>query len=143
MKQTKLYILTIGLLLGALLLTACSSDVLPGDDGGIKEVCRTDSCYINLQIVNNSQTKTRAVEPATPEENAVYDGILAIFAGTGESTATLKSAVAIDQLLNNSTDNLGNINNGTSINVIQQLSISTYSYLNNLYALVLLNTSKS
>ena len=143
MKQTKLYILTIGLLLGALLLTACSSDVLPGDDSGIKEVSRTDSCYINLQIVNNSQTKTRAVEPATPEENAVYDGILAIFAGTGESTATLKSAVAIDQLLNNSTDNLGNINNGTSINVIQQLSISTYSYLNNLYALVLLNTSKS
>lgn len=143
MKQTKLYILTIGLLLGALLLTACSSDVLPGDDGGIKEVSRTDSCYINLQIVNNSQAKTRAVEPATSEENAVYDGILAIFAGTSESTATLKSAVAIDQLLNNSTDGSGVGNNGASINVIQRLPISTYSYTNNLYAIVLLNTSKS
>lgn len=143
MKQTKLYILTIGLLLGALLLTACSSDALPGDDSGIKEVSCTDSCYINLQIVNNSQAKTRAVEAATSEENAVYDGILAIFAGTSESTATLKSAVAIDQLLNNSTDGSGVGNNGTSINVIQQLPISTYSYTNNLYALVLLNTTES
>ena len=143
MRQTKLYILTIGLLVGALLLTACSSDALPGDDSGIKEVSRTDSCYINLQIVNNSQTKTRAVEAATSEENAVYDGILAIFAGANESEATLKSAVTIDQLLNNSTDGLGNSNNSTSINVIQQLPISTYSYTNNLFALVLLNTSKS
>lgn len=143
MKQTKLYILTIGLLLGALLLTACSSDVLPGDDSGIKEVSRTDSCYINLQIVNNSQPKTRTVEAATSAENAVYDGILAIFAGANESEATLKSAVAIDQLLNNSTDGSGVGNNGASFNVIQQLPISTYSYTNNLYALVLLNTSKS
>lgn len=143
MKQTKLYIWTIGLLLGALLLTACSSDALPGDDSGIKEISCTDSCYINLQIVNNSQAKTRAVEAATSEENAVYDGILAIFAGTSESTATLKSAVAIDQLLNNSTDGSGVGNNGTSVNVIQQLPLSTYSYTNNLFALVLLNTSKS
>lgn len=145
MKQTKLYILTIGLLLGALLLTACSSDALPGDDGGIKEVCRTDSCYINLRIVNTSQarTRTRAVEAATSAENAIYDGILCIFEGTSESAATLKSAVAIDQLLNNSTDDSGVGNNGTSVNVIQQLPLSTYSYTNNLYALVLLNTTES
>ena len=145
MKQTKLYILTIGLLLGALLLTACSSDALPGDDGGIKEVCRTDSCYINLRIVNTSQarTRTRAVEAATSAENAIYDGILCIFEGTSESAATLKSAVAIDQLLNNSTDDSGVGNNGTSVNVIQQLPLSTYSYTNNLYALVLLNTTET
>ena len=145
MKQTKLYILTIGLLLGALLLTACSSDALPGDDGGIKEVCRTDSCYINLRIVNTSQarTRTRAVEAATSAENAIYDGILCIFEGTSESAATLKRAVAIDQLLNNSTDDSGVGNNGTSVNVIQQLPLSTYSYTNNLYALVLLNTTET
>ena len=145
MKQTKLYILTIGLLLGALLLTACSSDALPGDDGGIKEVSRTDSCYINLRIVNTSQarTRTRAVEAATSAENAIYDGILCIFEGTSESAATLKSAVAIDQLLNNSTDDSGVGNNGTSVNVIQQLPLSTYSYTNNLYALVLLNTTET
>lgn len=143
MKQTKLYILTIGLLLGAMFLAACQSDAMPGDDGGIKEVCRTDSCYINLQIVNNSQAKTRAVEAATSEENAVYDGILAIFAGTSESAATLKSAVAIDQLLNNSTDDSGVGNNGTSVNVIQKLPLSTYSCTNNLYALVLLNTTET
>ena len=145
MKQTKLYILTIGLLLGALLLTACSSDVLPGDDGGIKEVSRTDSCYINLRIVNTSQarTRTRAVEAATSAENAIYDGILCIFEGTSESAATLKSAVAIDQLLNNSNDDSGVGNNGTSVNVIQQLPLSTYSYTNNLYALVLLNTTET
>lgn len=145
MRQTKLYILTIGLLLGALLLTACSSDALPGDDSGIKEVSRTDSCYINLRIVNTSQarTRTREVEAATSEENAIYDGILCIFEGASESAATLKSAVAIDQLLNNRTNGSGVGNNGTSVNVIQQLPLSTYSYTNNLYALVLLNTTET
>ena len=145
MKQTKLYILTIGLLLGAMFLAACQSDALPGEGNGIKEVCRTDSCYINLRIVNTSQarTRTRAVEAATSAENAIYDGILCIFEGTSESAATLKSAVAIDQLLNNSTDDSGVGNNGTSVNVIQKLPLSTYSYTNNLYALVLLNTTET
>lgn len=130
--------MTIGLLLGTLFFAACTRDALPENDSGIKEVIHTDSCYINLQIVNNSQAKTRFTEAATSAENAIYDGILCIFAGTSESEAALKSAVAIDQLINNNATD-----NGASVSVIQQIPLATYSYANNLYALVLLNTTKS
>lgn len=140
MKLTKLYIWTIGLLLGAMLLTACNSDALPEDmGGGYNGTEHKDSCFISLRIMNTSQakTRTREVEAATSAENAIYDGILCIFEGTGESTATLKSAVAIDQLINNATTN------SASVSIIQQLPLATYSYTNNLYALVLLNTTES
>ena len=123
MKQTKLYILTIGLLLGALLLTACSSDALPGDDGGIKEVSRTDSCYINLKIVNDVQAKTRGTNVGTAEENAIYDGILVILEGNGESSSTLKKAVIIDQLINNP-----GFTTDKTIDIIQRLPIGTHPY---------------
>lgn len=134
MKQTKLYILTIGLLLGAMLLAACQSDALPGEDNSIEEVSRTDSCYINLRIVNTSQAKTRATETATSAENAIYDGILCIFQGESEATATLKGAVVIDQLINNGTTN------GVSVNITQRLA-GTHPYGTHLYVLALLNTS--
>ena len=138
MKQTKLYIWTLGLLLGAMLLTACNNDGLSEEMGdGYNGNEHKDSCFISLRIVNTSQAKTRATEAATSAENAIYDGILCIFEGASESAATLKSAVAIDQLINNATAN------GTSVSVIQQLPLATYSYTNNLYALVLLNTTET
>ncbi len=143
MKRS-LYILTLGLLLG-MFLTACQTEALPGEQtgGGSKTVGMPDTCYINLHIVNNSQPATRAVVDATSAENAIYDGILCILEGDTEGNAALKSAVVIDQLLNNSTDGYGVGNNGTSVNVIQQLPIQTYAYTKNLYALVLLNTTES
>lgn len=140
MKQTKLYILTISLLLGALLLTACSSDALPGDDSGIKEVSRTDSCYINLRIVNDVQAKTRGTDVGTAEENAIYDGILVILEGNGESSSTLKKAVIIDQLINNP-----GFTTDKTIDIIQRLPIGTHPYptTGKLYVMALLNTTKT
>ena len=116
MKRSRLKIWSVWLLLGALLLTACQSDVLPEElEGGDKAVVdHTDSCYINLHIVNNRATMTRATEVATAKENAVYDGILCIFEGENESTATLRSAVVIDQLINNP-------GNSSSVNITQRL----------------------
>ena len=100
MKRYRLYIWTTCLLAVTLLLTACSSD---GADGLLEEQKPTQQSvptanYINLRIVSGSSQQTRATEQ---EENAIYDGILAIFEGDNEATATLKSAVVIDQLINN------------------------------------------
>ena len=100
MKRYRLYIWTTCLLAVALLLTACSSD---GADGLLEEQKPTQQSvptanYINLRIVSGSSQQTRATEQ---EENAIYDGILTIFEGDDEATATLKSAVVIDQLINN------------------------------------------
>lgn len=140
MKQTKLYIWTIGLLLGAMLLTACQREALLEEVGGSQTMVNgTDSCFINLQIINSSRNQTRAVEtePATDEENAIYDGILAVFRGNSESTAVLESAVVIDQLINNP-------GSSTSIDITQRLPIGTHPYPgsgNKLYVLALLNTS--
>ena len=138
MKRS-LYILTIGLLLGTLFLTACQTEALPGEQtgGGSETVGMPDTCYINLHIVNTSAAaRTRATEAATSAENAIYDGIIAIFEGTSESAAILKSAVVIDQLINNP-------GNSTSIDVTQRLA-GTHSYAGNkLYALVLLNTTST
>ena len=140
MKQTKLYIWTIGLLLGAMLLTACQREALPEEVGGSQTMVNgTDSCFINLQIINSSRNQTRAgeTEPATEEENAIYDGILAVFRGNSESTAVLESAVVIDQLINNP-------GSSSSIDITQRLPIGTHPYPgsgNKLYVLALLNTS--
>ena len=125
------------MLLGALLLTACQSDVLPEElEGGDKAVVgHTDSCYINLHIVNNRATMTRATEVATAKENAVYDGILCIFEGEDESTATLRSAVVIDQLINNP-------GNSSSVDITQRL-VGTHTYDGHLYVLALLNTTST
>ena len=123
-------------------LAACQSDALPGEDlgGGKPIVALSDSSYINLRIVGNQTPMTRATtESATAAENAVYDGILAVFRGNSESTAVLESAVVIDQLINNpgsSTD--------IDINITQRLPIGTHPYPgsgNKLYVLALLNTS--
>lgn len=134
--KNSLYILTLGLLLGILFLTACQSGDLSNEDSGLPVVSRTDSCYLNLQIVDNTKPTTRATIAATAAENAVYDGILAIFEGNGESAATLKSAVVIDQLINNP-------GNSSSITVTQRLA-GTHNYNGNkLYALVLLNTTST
>ena len=125
------------MLLGALLLTACQSDVLPEElEGSDKAVVgHTDSCYINLHIVNSRAAMTRATEAATAKENAVYDGILCIFEGENESTATLRSAVVIDQLINNP-------GNSSSVNITQRLA-GTHTYDRHLYVLALLNTTST
>ena len=126
-------------------LAACQSDVLPGEDlgGGKPIVARSDSSYINLRIVGNSQAITRATfsDYATAAENAVYDGILCIFEGTDEASATLKTAVYIDQLINNP----GTTANSQTLNVTQHLSIGKLSAVtdHHRYVLALLNTTST
>lgn len=134
MKRTKRHILIISLLT-ALLLTACYDYHLDGnvavEEQPASHESSADSSYINLHIVNNATTTTRAT---AAEENAIYDGILAIFEGTAESSAKLKSAVVIDQLINNP-------GSSSSITVTQRLA-GTHNYNGQkLYALVLLNTT--
>lgn len=126
-------------------LAACQSDVLPGEDlgGGKPIVARSDSSYINLRIVGNSQAITRATfsDQATATENAVYDGILCIFEGTDEASATLKNAVAIDQLINNP----GSEASSQELNVTQHLSIGKLPAVTDQhrYVLALLNTTST
>ena len=141
MKQTKLYIWPVWLLLGALLFAACQNDTLPEKTSSGVMVSRTDSCYINLQIVGNSQAKTRATfsNQATAAENAVYDGILCIFEGENETSATLKTAVAIDQLINNP----GSTANSQNLSITQRLADGTHNYQNKRYVLALLNTTST
>ena len=119
-------------------LAACQSDALPGENsGGAQQMMsRSDSSYINLRIVNGNATMTRAVETATAAENAVYDGILCIFEGADETSATLKTAVVIDQLVNNP-------GNSTSIDITQRLATDTHAYGSKLFVLALLNTTSN
>lgn len=141
--KNSLYILTLGLLLGALFLTACQHEDLLGEQKGIEQpmVSRTDSCYLNLQIVDNTKPTTRATIAATAAENAVYDGILCIFEGPNETTATLKTAVAIDQLIKNP----GSTNDPQTMNITQRLAYGTHPYVTgqHLYVLALLNTTST
>lgn len=145
MKRYRLHIWPIWLLLGMIFLAACQSDALPGDDmgGGKPIVARSDSSYINLRIIGNSQVTTRATfsDQATAAENAVYDGILCIFEGTGEASATLKTAAYIDQLINNP----GSEANSQTVNVTQHLSIGKLPADSELYryVFVLLNTTST
>lgn len=122
-----------------MLLAACQSDALPDVEtgGGKPIVAHSDSSYINLRIVGNSQAQTRATfsDQATVAENAVYDGILCIFEGATEPTATLRSAVVIDQLINNP-------GNSSTVNITQRLA-GTHAYDEHLYVLALLNTTSS
>ena len=123
-------------------LAACQSDALPGENsGGAQQTtAHSDSSYINLRIVGNSQAMTRAdatfSDYATAAENAVYDGILCIFEGASESTAQLKTAVVIDQLVNNP-------GNSTSVDITQRLATGTHAYGTKLYVLALLNTTST
>ena len=143
MKRYRLHIWPVWLLLGMMFLTACQSDVLPEEDlgGGKPIVALSDSSYINLRIVGNSQAKTRATfsDQATAAENAVYDGILCIFDGENEASATLKTAVAIDQLINNP----GSTANSQDLSITQRLADGTHNYQNKLYVLALLNTTST
>ena len=117
-------------------LAACQSDALPEVEtgGGKQTVAYSDSSYINLRIVNNQTPITRTTEAATAKENAIYDGILCIFEGDDESTAQLKTAVVIDQLINN-------LGNSTNVDVTQRLALGTHDYGSKLYVLALLNTT--
>ena len=122
-------------------LTACQNDALPEDTGSGKGGAVSAERYINLRIVGNSQAKTRATfsDQATAAENAVYDGILCIFEGDNETSATLKTAVAIDQLINNP----GSTANSQELSITQRLADGTYNYSNHLYVLALLNTTST
>ena len=139
MKRYSTYITCLWLTIGVLLLSACSADVQEAA-AVITPTAGADSCYINLRI-ENSTGMTRATETATPAENAIYDGILCIFEGTDEATATLKTAVVIDQLIQNP----GTTNDPQTVNITQRLAIGTHNYQSgqNLYALVLLNTTST
>ena len=108
-----MYILTTCLLLGVLLLTACDRDTLYQEWEGSEQsvVNGTVNSYLNLRIVNGSPNTTRAT---AAEENAIYDGILIFFVGNGETSAKLKSAVVIDQLINNP-------GSSNTVNIVQQL----------------------
>ena len=145
MKRYRLLIWPIWLLIGMIFLAACQSDALPGDDmgGGKQTVVHSDSCYINLRIVGNSQAITRATfsDQATAAENAVYDGILCIFEGIDETSATLKTAAYIDQLINNP----GSKANSQELNVTQHLSIGKLPAVTDQhrYVLALLNTTST
>lgn len=119
-------------------LAACQSDALPEENlGGAQQTTvRSDSSYINLRIVNSNATMTRATEAATAAENAVYDGILCIFEGADEVSATLKTATVIDQLINNP-------GNSASVEITQRLTTGTHAYGTKLYVLALLNTTST
>ena len=119
-------------------LAACQSDALPGENTGSGQhiTAHNDSCYINLRIVNSNAAMTRATEAAMAAENAVYDGILCIFEGADESSATLKTATVIDQLINNP-------GNSASVEITQRLATGTHAYGTNLYVLALLNTTST
>lgn len=139
MKRYRLYIMAGWLMAWVMTLAGCSADALSEEtpDNGTGEAMSGES-YINLRIVNNSQPQTRTTEAATAAENAIYDGILCIFEGANESTATLKTAVVIDQLINNP-------GNSTSINITQRLATGTHPYTagQHLYVLALLNTTST
>ena len=141
MKRYRLHIWPVWLLLGMIFLTACQNDALPEDTGSGKGGAVSAERYINLRIVGNSQAKTRATfsDQATAAENAVYDGILCIFEGDNETSATLKTAVAIDQLINNP----GSTANSQELSITQRLADGTYNYSNHLYVLALLNTTST
>ena len=119
-------------------LAACQSDALPGENTGSGQhiTAHNDSCYINLRIVNSNAAMTRATEAAMAAENAVYDGILCIFEGADETSATLKTATVIDQLINNP-------GNSASVEITQRLATGTHAYGTNLYVLALLNTTST
>ena len=110
-----------------LLLASCSGDA------ALDTVMRStapDGGYVNLHLVSSPSAVTRASEQ---EERAVYDGVLAVFEGTSAVTATLKSAVVIDQLVNNP-------GTGYAVNVTQRLPVGTHPYSGaKRYALALLN----
>lgn len=124
--------MAVWLMLGTAFLAGCQNDALSviETDGDTGEAVGTE-CYINLHITDHSPGTTRATEA---EESAIYDGILAIFEGTDAATATLKTAVVIDQLINNP-------GSSVSIDVTQRLAIGTHPYNSNLYLLALLNTT--
>lgn len=136
----RLYTLTTALLLGVLLLTACQHDALSGGErDGTYVVSHTDSSYINLCLVNSRQGMTRAAIAATAAENAIYDGILCIFEGADQASAILKTAVVIDQFIQNP----GTANASQTINITQRLATGTHAYGGRLYVLALLNTSST
>ncbi len=122
-----------------MILAGCNNDALSEEtpDNGTGEAMSNES-YINLHIVNTAAMTTRATEAATAAENAVYDGILCIFEGADEATAALKTAVVIDQLVNNP-------GNSTSVNITQRLATGTHPYTTgqHLYVLALLNTTST
>lgn len=148
----KTNILTSCLLLGLLLLTACYDydrypDTVSEQPSKEERLVNADSLYLNLSITNIAGI-TRATEVGTADENAIYDGILCIFEGANASTAILKTATVIDQLVSNPNPSDAHprpLNGGTEtqINITQRLAEGTHAYGSNLYALVLLNTTKS
>ncbi len=139
----KVNILACCLLLGALLLTACQDyDGYDNKEVGLSQAERlanADSLFLNLSIVSNSTPATRASEA---EENAIYDGILCIFEGDNATTATLKTATVIDQLVYNPNEPK-TVAGGSAaeINITQRLANGTHAYGSNLYVLALLNTT--
>lgn len=140
MKRYRLYIMAGWLMAWVMTLAGCSADALSEEtpDKGTGEAMSGES-YINLHIVNNSQPQTRTTIAATREENAIYDGILCIFEGSNEATATLKTAVVIDQLINNP----GLEASSQSLNVTQRLATDTHPYSGKRYVLALLNTTST
>ena len=137
----RLYILIMGLLAGVLLLTACQRDALldrMAEGTALPMDGSTEGSYLNLRTVNDAQDATRAAVVGTAAENAIYDGILVILEGNDESSATLQSAVVIDQLINNP-------GTSTSVDVIQRLPQGTHPYpaagTGKLFVMALLNTT--
>ncbi|MBR1450010.1 MAG: fimbria major subunit [Prevotella sp.] len=133
MKRYRLYIWTTWLLASCLLpLASCSVDEML-EEQPLQQASSRTAAYLNLHITDHQHAATRASEQ---QENAIYDGILAIFEGTAEGNATLKSAVVIDQLVNNP-------GNSTSINITQRVT-GTHNYDDRkLYVLTLLNTTST
>ena len=107
-----------------------------------ERLANADSIFLNLSIVNNSIV-TRGTEDGSSQENAVYDGVLCIFEGDDATTATLRSAVAIDQLIYNPYEpRTVASGSAASINITQRLA-NTHAYADHVYAAVLLNTTRS
>lgn len=142
--------MTLCLLSALILLTACNKDDGILSDSAqnpslAERLANADSLFLNLSIVSSTHI-TRALEDGSPAENAIYDGILAIFEGNSETNATLKNATVIDQLISNPNEPRSTIlSSSSSIDIVQRLPIGTHAYPSSgkLYALVLLNTTST
>lgn len=130
----------LALAFAALTLGACTSDdVVVQNDPNVAQGGETS--YVSLAVNLPTQPSTRAegfagLDDGTPEEYDVKDGILVLFAGADEATATVASAYTlnVDGLFQDESNNNHITSQATLVREVVKPSTS-----GNIYALVILN----